>query len=278
MFFGNASIAWKSIYILYLKHGNGPPGGGLGPAGLYSYASGVRSPGPPLPRRIRRNRHMRIAIIGAELHGIEAAYLAKKAGFETLVIGKRKEAPALALADEYAVVDPATQENFALRLIKDCDAALPACENVKILSTLAEKLAHYDVPFLFDINAFIVSSSKSAANALMENAGIPIPKRWQDCGYPVIVKPASHSGGAGVTVAYNSKEVNGATGKIMMMGDEPLIQEYVSGRCVAVDVIGDGRRFASSVVTEGFFTKDHDCKMVRCSKNILNEEKEQEFR
>jgi len=42
---------------------------------------------------------MKIAIVGAELHGIEAAYLAKKAGFETVVIGKRKDAPALSLGD-----------------------------------------------------------------------------------------------------------------------------------------------------------------------------------
>jgi pyrrolysine biosynthesis protein PylC len=221
---------------------------------------------------------MRIAIVGAELHGIEAAYLAKKAGFETLVIGKREGAPALALADKYAVVDPVGQDRLVIQLIKDYDAVLPACENVDMLTRLVKKLGDHDIPLLFDINAFTVASSKNASNSLMQRAGIPIPKRWQECGYPVIVKPASHSGGVGVTVARDAKEVNAGIEKIIMMGDEPLIQEYVHGRCVAVDVIGDGNRYATTVVTEGTFTKDHDCKMVKCSANILSEEKEHELR
>jgi pyrrolysine biosynthesis protein PylC len=220
---------------------------------------------------------MRIAIIGAELHGIETAYLAKKAGYETFVIGKRKEAPALSLADEHLVMGD-VPESRAVRMVGECDAAIPACENVKALSSMVDLLKNSGVPLLFDINAHTVTSSKIASNALMEKIGIPTPRRWQECGYPVIVKPSSQSGGAGVTIAYNGKEVNGGIEKVMRIGDEPLIQEYVPGRCVSIDVIGDGRRSRTLVVTEGSFDRDHDCKIVRCSPNILTEEKEREFR
>ena len=49
---------------------------------------------------------MRLAIVGGALQGMEAVYLSTIAGFETIVIDKRKEAPALALADEAYILDP----------------------------------------------------------------------------------------------------------------------------------------------------------------------------
>ena len=175
-------------------------------------------------------------------------------------------------------MDPRTETGIAARIIKDCDAAIPACENVKILSQMVDHIENSDVPFLFDISAFLISSSKIASNALMEKIGIPMPRKWQECGFPVIVKPSAHSGGAGVTIAYSENDVHGGIEKVMRMGDEPLIQEYVPGRCVSVDIIGRGRGSRSYAVTEGMFTEDHDCKRVKCSPNILPPKKETELR
>ncbi|MDR0198622.1 MAG: 3-methylornithine--L-lysine ligase PylC [Methanomassiliicoccaceae archaeon] len=221
---------------------------------------------------------MRIAIIGAELHGIEATYLAKKAGFETFVIGKKEGAPALSMADDYVIMDPVAPESNVMRVLRKCDAVLPACENVRMLTRLNKILEFSNLPLLFDIDAYLISSSKNASNAMMEKIGVPTPRKWQDCGYPVIVKPSSQSGGAGVTIAHNDKEVNEGIGKIMGMGDEPLIQEYVSGKCISVEVIGDGHNFKSFAVNEGRLSENYDCKMVKCSPNILRAEVEREFR
>ncbi len=40
---------------------------------------------------------MLIGIVGGRLQGMEAVYLAKKAGFETLVIDRKEDAPATSI-------------------------------------------------------------------------------------------------------------------------------------------------------------------------------------
>jgi len=222
---------------------------------------------------------MRIAVVGGALQGMEAVYLAKKAGIETLVIDKRNNAPAFSMADEYAIIDPLVQESYAMKTFRNCDAVLPACENIELLYKLDDMLRYSRTPLLFDMDAYLISSSKSASNALMEKIGIPIPRKWQQCGYPVIVKPSSQSGSTGITIAYNEKDVAAGVEKVMMMGDEPLIQEFVSGKSVSLEVIGsnDGA-YHSFAVTEVMLSEDYDCKRVRCSPEILNKEKEAEFK
>jgi pyrrolysine biosynthesis protein PylC len=220
---------------------------------------------------------MKLAIVGGELRAVEAAYLAKKAGFETYVISQYSDAPAFSLSNEHAVLTPA-QESDAMRIFRDCDAVLPTCDNIGVLSRLDTLLERAGIPFLFDLIPYLITSSKSASNGLMEKMRMPMPRRWQECGYPVIVKPSSHSRGMGVTVAYSEKEVGEGIERIMGMGDEPVIQEFVTGRNVSMQVIGDGHEFMPFALTEAVSGKDHDCSMVRCMPNILSEEKEDEFR
>ncbi|MCL1984631.1 MAG: 3-methylornithine--L-lysine ligase PylC [Methanomassiliicoccaceae archaeon] len=221
---------------------------------------------------------MRLAIVGGGPQGMEAAYLAKKAGFETITIDRRNDAPAFSLSDEYKILDPVKRESEARLLFKDCDAVIPACENVELLSRLDEMLRYSMTPFLFDINSYIITSSKFASSSMMEMAGIPTPRGWKDCGYPVIVRPSSQTGGAGVTIAYDEKGVAEGIDKILMMGDDPVIQELEEGRTVSVEVIGGGGGFRSFAVTEMFFDTDLDCKRVVCSPSVLTEKKEEEFK
>jgi len=220
---------------------------------------------------------MRIAIVGGALQGTEAVYLAKKAGYETFVIDKRNDAPALSLADEYAVIDPLTHGKEAMRIFEDCDAVLPACEELELLTRLDEMLSSSGIPLLFDLGAYRISSSKAASNDLMESIGIPIPGKWGECGYPVIVKPSSQSGSVGVKVAYSEKDVADGLAAIELLGDEPVIQEFVSGKSVSVEVIGRAGRASSYVTTEILLSENYDCKRVRCAPDILSEEREEEF-
>ncbi|MDR0778254.1 MAG: 3-methylornithine--L-lysine ligase PylC [Methanomassiliicoccaceae archaeon] len=221
---------------------------------------------------------MKIAIVGGALQGMESVYLAKRAGYETFVIDKRNTAPAFSLADEHSILDPVKQPNDAMDIFKRCDAVLPACEDLKLLTKLDKMLKHTDIPLLFDLNSYTISSSKSVSNSIMERIGVPIPKKWQDCGYPVIVKPSSQSGSVGVTVAYNEDDVARGVENILKMGDEPVIQEFVSGKGVSMEVIGNGREFRSFATTEIILSENYDCKRVKCSPDILTREKEEEFK
>ena len=221
---------------------------------------------------------MRIAIVGGSLQGIEAVYLAKKAGYTAVVIDKMNSAPAFSMADESFVLDLTEQESDAMRIFKGCDAVLPACDDISVLTKLDEMISKSRIQLLFDADAYKISSSKSASNNMMERIGVPTPKKWQQCGYPLVIKPSSQSNSIGVTVANDRKEADEGIVKIMRIGDEPVVQEFVKGKNVSIEVIGNGNEFVSFVTTEMQMSGNYDCKRVRCLPGILTREREEEFR
>ena len=48
---------------------------------------------------------MRVTIVGGGLQGVELCWLARKAGWETLLVDERPSPPALRLADVFAQCD-----------------------------------------------------------------------------------------------------------------------------------------------------------------------------
>jgi pyrrolysine biosynthesis protein PylC len=223
---------------------------------------------------------MRLAIVGGcTPRGIETTYLAKKAGFEVIVIDKVRDAPAYSMADDHAVVAPQGEDSLAMNIFSDCDAVLPACENIGVLSKLDGMLRYTDTPFLLDIDSFMVSSSKPASNGLMEKTGVPIPKRWKEkCGYPAVVKPSSQSGSIGVRIVHSKEDMNNAVETIVSIGDVPVIQEYAPGKVVSLEILGNGREFRPFVLTEGMLNKDNDVKGVKCLPRSISAEREKELR
>lgn len=221
---------------------------------------------------------MRICLVGGALQGMEAAYLAKKAGYKTLVIDKRPDAPALSLADEYAVLDPIKSPEEALTFMNDCDAVLPTCENLKLLENLTALLCDYEGRYLFDIEAYRMSRSKIESNRIMSRLGVPIPKQWPNCGFPVVVKPSESSGSKGITVAKGEDTLSEGIAQIESAGGTPVIQEYLEGAGVSMEFVGNGKSFTGYVTTEVIVAKDYDCKKVYCHPKILPPELDRELR
>lgn len=221
---------------------------------------------------------MRLAIVGGALQGMEATYLAKKAGIETVVLDRRDTAPALSICDEPVVLNPLKDPSEARRVFDSCDAVIPACEELDLLEGLDSMMSGTDVPLLFDLESYRLSCSKNRSNEVMQSVGVPLPKPWPECGFPAIVKPSSQSGSIGVTVAMNQQDVDRGLEFIRSIGDEPVMQEFVHGKSVSIEVIGNGETARSYVTTEVVLDTNYDCKMVRCNPNILSEEDETEFR
>ena len=48
---------------------------------------------------------MRVAIVGGKLQGVEAAYLAKKAGWEVVLVDRKSWVPAAGLCDSFYSLD-----------------------------------------------------------------------------------------------------------------------------------------------------------------------------
>lgn len=207
---------------------------------------------------------MKLGIVGGVLQGMEATYLARKAGYETLVIDRWKDAPALSLADQGVVLDVVQERGQAARMLGDCDAVLPANENMDTLRALSRMFEKMDVPLLFDLKAYETSSSKLLSNRFMESMGVPMPGSWPDCGFPVVVKPSGQSGSAGVTKATDTTELEAGVRKVRQMGDEVIVQEFVEGPNISIEVIGDGTGAVPFVLTEVVLDGEYDCRMVRC--------------
>ena len=220
---------------------------------------------------------MKIGIVGGALQGMEAVFLSSKAGFETLVIDRKGTAPALSLSDSHEVLDVTLDTDGAKKILQDCDAVIPACEDMEALVALDKMMKHSEVPFLFDLNAYEVSSSKKRSNEIMAGTGVPMPRPWPECGFPIIVKPSSQSGSVGVSAVNNDKEMDAALKVVSGLGDIPIIQEFVSGKSVSIEVIGTGGSARSFSTTEVVLDSNYDCKMVLCEPGILPKEDDELF-
>ena len=220
---------------------------------------------------------MRIAIVGGALQGMEAVYLSKLAGYETLVIDRKAHAPALALADEAAIMDPTEDMAAAMKLFADCDAVLPACEELDLWNSFtiisSERKSLY---FRYQILQYILF--KNQIQHTDEHGRVPMPEPWPKCGYPVIVKPSSQSGSIGVTPARNDMELNEGLLRVAKLNDSPVIQEFVHGKSISIEAIGNGKKARSYVTTEVVLDRNYDCKMVRCNPEIIPDEDEELFR
>lgn len=213
---------------------------------------------------------MRIGIVGGALQGMEAVYLSRRAGLETMVVDRREDAPALSLCDIPVVVDVLADPDGAFKALSSCDAVIPACEEIEVLECLDKMFSGKDIPLMFDMHAYRISCSKTRSNEVMGSIGVPLPGRWPGCGFPVVVKPSGQSGSIGVSVAFNQDDVDKGLETVRRLGDEPVIQEFVHGKSVSIEVIGNGVTAESYVTTEVVLDSDYDCKMVRCGPHILS--------
>lgn len=221
---------------------------------------------------------MKIGIVGGALQGMEAVLLSKKAGFETIVIDRKPAAPAASLADHFILCDVVKDPARAKTVFSDCDLVIPACEELDALTVLDKIVPETGKPLLFDLHSYNISCSKEKSNQIMKDAGVPLPLPWPECGYPIIVKPSCQSGSIGVSEVNNEEERLKALEIVKDLNDVPIQQEFVFGKSVSIEVIGDGKKSRSFVTTEVILDRNYDCKRVECNPDILGAEDEEAFR
>ena len=205
---------------------------------------------------------MRLAVVGGKLQGTEACYLGLKAGFETVLIDRREGRPAAGLAAETHVLDVTVEPAAAREVLASCDAVLPACEDDAALDWLARVVPELGVPLLFDRSAYAVTSSKSASNDLMRELGVPAPLPWPACGLPAVVKPSAASGSEGVRVVGSERELEDARAALGRAGHEVVVEEFVAGPSVSIEVLALEGRAVPCLATGLEFDAGFDCKRV----------------
>jgi pyrrolysine biosynthesis protein PylC len=217
---------------------------------------------------------MRVAVIGGKLQGVEASYLAKKAGWEVVLVDRNENVPAGMLCDEFIVADINDLETIC-KVFKRVDFIVPALEDDKALGNICMCAEKACKPLLYDKTAYRISSSKVISEKLFNDIEIPIPKKWPQCGFPVIVKPSSASGSKGVTKINSQDELKShmvATEE----GIEWVIQEYIEGPSYSLEVACFNGKAQVFQITELEMDKGFDCKRVIAPSDLTNE-KETEF-
>ena len=205
---------------------------------------------------------MRLLIVGGKLQGTEAAYLAAKAGWETVLVDRHDAPPAAGLADMHVIADITADEARARTLATSCDAVLPACEDETTLAWLAARVPQWGVPFLFDLDAYRVTASKLASRRMFATLDVPRPAAWPSGGLPAVVKPSTASGSEGVVVAHDETELEAARGELEAAGHDVVIEEYVPGPSLSIEVLAWGGRAVPLQVTGLEFDAAYDCKRV----------------
>jgi pyrrolysine biosynthesis protein PylC len=206
---------------------------------------------------------VKLLIVGGKLQGTEAVYLAQKAGWETVLVDRRDAPPASGLADRHVVADVTADETVTRSLVRSCDAVLPACEDLATLEWLAARVPGWDVPLLFDIDAYRVSSSKKASSRLFAELDVPRPVPWPECDFPVVVKPDTASGSEGVTIVHDEEALSAAAARLEAAGHSaPVIEEYVAGPSLSIEVLAWNGRAVPLQVTGLEFDEVYDCRRV----------------
>lgn len=206
---------------------------------------------------------MRLGVVGGRLQGTEAAYLGLAAGYQVVLVDRCSGTPASGLAAETYVFDVVGEPERARAVLGSCDIVLPACEDVFTLEWLTRTLPSWGVPCALHMPSYQVSCSKMRSDRLFAELGVPRPRPWPDCGFPVVVKPSGASGSEGVRVARDEVELAAARVRLHAAGHEVVVQQYVDGASLSLEVLryADGS-VVPLVPTLLEFDEAFDCKRV----------------
>ncbi|NIM17059.1 MAG: 3-methylornithine--L-lysine ligase PylC [Candidatus Aminicenantes bacterium] len=203
---------------------------------------------------------MLIAVVGGGLQGVEAAYLAYKAGWEVLLLDKKPDPPASGLCDHFEQMDVTAMHGLE-SILNLVDLVIPAVENRAALESLVEWSCSAAVPLAFDMDAYGISSSKLESDRLFARIGVPAPLYWPECGFPVFAKPSRGSGSEKVQLFHNPQQLENRFSHVSSL-DDWVLQEYVDGPCFSLEVVGYPGHYTAVQVTDLEMDAGYDCKRV----------------
>jgi len=211
---------------------------------------------------------MLIAIVGGRLQGIEACYLARKAGWRILLIDRRPDVPARGLCDEFILTDVCTEKSLHC-LFRKADLVLPTLEDRFAIECLSDYASKSGLPLAFDPKAYNISSSKTASDRLFAQLDLPVPTPWPKCGFPIIAKPDLGSGSRGVRIIKNETDIKAlAPDKASL--DGWVVQEFLDGPLYSMEVLGIPGNYQPILATDLFIDEGYDCMRVEAPSRLSN--------
>ena len=205
---------------------------------------------------------MRVVVAGGKLQGVEAAYLARQAGWSVVLVDRDGAAPARGLSDRFYRLDIFEDAGALAPVLKSADLVIPAIEDAAALTALEQLTRRCGVPFACDLSAYTVTSSKIRSNRFFAEQGVPAPRSWPESGFPLIAKPSEGSGSRGVEKISDEKELALFFERVGPEKDHYVIQEFLPGETYSLEVIGEPGHYLALPVTDLRFDTRYDCKRV----------------
>jgi pyrrolysine biosynthesis protein PylC len=205
---------------------------------------------------------MRVVIAGGKLQGVEACYLARELGWDAVVLDRDPSVPARGLAVSFCQCDIEKDRAKVREAVHGADLIIPAIENVSALKSLKAQADAMSIPMAYDERSYHISRSKKLSNRLFVKLGIPIPRPWPECGFPVIAKPSTASGSQGVRRFDSAREMGSFFKDPERIPPGWVIQEYLEGPSYSLEVFGWQGRYETAQITELEMDGSYDCKRV----------------
>jgi pyrrolysine biosynthesis protein PylC len=218
---------------------------------------------------------MRVVVAGGKLQGVEAAYLARQAGWSVLLIDKNGSPPARGLCDQFCRLDILLDSDKLAGVLRGADFVIPAIEDEAVLECLEEVAQRAGVPIACDLFSYAITSSKKRSDRLFAEKGMPAPRYWPDCQFPVIAKPSGMSGSKGIKKISDERELALFFEEVGSKRNNYLIQEFIEGDSYSIEVVGSPGNYVPLQVTDLEFDPGYDCKRVNApTKLTLKQERQ----
>ncbi len=216
---------------------------------------------------------MRVAVAGGRLQGIEASYLALKAGWDVLLLDKDPAVPAAGLCHEFHQIDILQESSRLSNILKRVDFVIPAFEEHVALASLEKAARKADVPLAFDPDAFAVSSSKIRSNSLFKELGIPAASSPLFNRFPAIAKPSGQSGSSGIRKINTQEELHAFTSQTEDFPEEWVIEEWLDGPSYSIEILGCEGDYVPLQTTLIEVDTVYDCKRVTAPVDLVETHK-----
>lgn len=195
-----------------------------------------------------------ICIIGGKLQGFEVTYLAHKADMNVVLVDRKAKPLIRNVVDSFQCFDITEEPEKLRELSENVDAIIPVNENLVTIEFLRSIENDLTCPILFDFDAYYVSMDKKRSKDYFKSIDIPTPED-KPATPPYFVKPPCESSSIGTSIIYDDIGLEG-------LDPSMLIEEYVEGDVVSLEVIGDGRNYAVLKETKIHIDDTYDCHMV----------------
>jgi len=209
---------------------------------------------------------MLVGVVGGKLQGVEAAYLARKAGWEVRLVDKKSGMPASGLCDSFAQAD-VTDAHDLDKALGAVDFIIPALEDDRALGSLTSWSRQSGVPLAFDPPAYAVTSSKLKSAEFFRKVRVPVPRPWPQSSFPVLAKPGLGSGSKDVRIFHDLDSMQGWFAPDFPPGDW-VLEEFLDGSQHSLEVIGRPGSYCLLQVTDLYVDQDFDCKRVIAPSNL----------